>query len=133
LIKIFVDTSALFAVLDADDINHEKAKKIWSDIIYREETLISTNYILIESFALVQRRLGFKALHALQENIVQIIHIEWIDQDTHNTGIQTLFSTSQRKLSLVDCISFITMRNLNINHVFTFDRHFKKEGFSILT
>ena len=130
--KIFIDTSALFSILDADDINHEQGKKIWIDIVNNEETLISTNYVLIESFALVQRRLGFKALRALQENILPIVHIEWIDREIHNTGILALFHASQRKLSLVDCISFIIMRNLNINHAFTFDRHFGREGFSVL-
>jgi len=86
----------------------------------------------MESFALVQRRLGFKALKALMENILPIVHIEWVDREIHNTGIQALFHASRRKQNLVDCISFITMRNLNINHVFTFDRHFRREGFSVL-
>lgn len=127
--KVFIDTSAVFAVLDADDLNHQRAKKNWIDLIKTETTFISTNYILIESFALIQRRLGFKALKVFQNNVLPIIHIEWVNEEIHTSGVRALFQASQKKLSLVDCISFIVMRNLHLENAFTFDRHYQKEGF----
>ena len=30
--RIFIDTSALYALLDGDDNNHAKAKKAWGEI-----------------------------------------------------------------------------------------------------
>ena len=41
--SVFVDTSALFAVLDADDTNHEPAKRAWIDLITQETDLVSTS------------------------------------------------------------------------------------------
>ena len=40
---VFVDTSALFALLDADDQNHTRAKDSWSRLLAREEELVTTN------------------------------------------------------------------------------------------
>ncbi|MGD2148953.1 MAG: hypothetical protein PVH41_19830 [Anaerolineae bacterium] len=37
-----------------------------------------------------------------------------------------------RQLSLVDCTSFALMRELELHNVFSFDRHFSKQGFSTL-
>ncbi len=44
--SVFVDTSALLAVLDADDQFHTRAHTVWTDLIGRAEDLISTNYVL---------------------------------------------------------------------------------------
>ena len=38
---IFVDTSALFAILSADDENHLKAKEVWLDLLTRDEELVT--------------------------------------------------------------------------------------------
>ena len=31
--RVFVDTSAFFALLDRDDANHKKAKEIWNKVL----------------------------------------------------------------------------------------------------
>ena len=102
----FIDTSALLAVLDADDRNHIKAKKQWENLVYEEATLICTNYVLIESFALIQYRLGLKAIAVFQDDIVPILTVEWIDELTHQEGVTAVLTAGRRKLSLVDCVSF---------------------------
>jgi len=127
--SIFVDTSALFAVLDGDDQNHDRAKATWMDLIAQEENLVCTDYILLETFALVQRRLGMEAVRVLQEDVVPMLHLEWITKTHHAAGITALLITANRQLSLVDCVSFETMRRLGIKKAFAFDRHFSEQGF----
>jgi predicted nucleic acid-binding protein len=61
---VFADTSAFFALLDRDDANHQKTKKMWSNTFNSENTLITTNYIIVECFALIQHRLGLEAVKA---------------------------------------------------------------------
>lgn len=127
--RIFVDTSAFFALLDRDDANHKKAKEVWNKVLNPENVLITTNYILVESFALIQHRLGMDAVMGLQEDILPIINIEWITSGVHRSGVSALLAASRRKLSLVDCISFEIMRNAGIKTIFTFDFHFEEQGF----
>jgi len=56
---IFIDTSALYALLDADDRNNISSGEVWKYLVSCDETLLVTNYVIVEVSALVQRRLGF--------------------------------------------------------------------------
>ncbi len=126
----FVDTSALLAVLDADDQNHLPARQAWENFVTGEEDLVCTNYVLVETFALVQNRLGLDAVRALQEDIVPVLRIEWMDAQSHASSVGALLTAARRQLSLVDCASFDAMRRMGITGAFTFDRHFVEQGFN---
>lgn len=130
--KAFIDTSAFLAVLDADDRNHRKAKAEWIELITSESVLFSNNYVLVETFALVQHRLGMEAVRSFNDDILPLINIEWIDESTHKAGINAMLVALRRKLSLVDCVSFETMRLLGVKTVFAFDAHFEEQGFNCM-
>jgi predicted nucleic acid-binding protein len=129
---IFVDTSALLALLDADDRNHSIAKQTWEQMVRKEQSLKCTNYILIETFALVQHRLGMDAVRTLQEDILPLVSVEWMDEQNHYSSVMALLVADRRGLSLVDCASFGTMRRLGLNTAFTLDRHFDEQGFRVI-
>jgi predicted nucleic acid-binding protein len=127
--SIFIDTSGLIAVMDRDEANHAAAAEAWRDILTSSETLITTNYVLLETMALAQNRLGIASLKLLHEDIVPALRIEWIDRTVHNAAMAALLSASRRKLSLVDCVSFEVMRLLGVTTAFAFDKHFNDKGF----
>ncbi len=127
--SIFIDTSGFIAVLDMDDASHAMAAEAWTEILTSEEVLVSTNYVLVETCALVQNRLGMKAIKLFQEDIVPVLRIEWIGKVVHHAAMGAMLAIDRKKLSLVDCVSFQTMRLLGVTTAFTFDRHFKEQGF----
>ena len=130
---VFFDTSAFLAILNKDDANHQSAKRLWGELIYSENILITNNYVTVESLALIQRRLGMESVRVFQEDVLPLINIEWIDKAMHEAGISALLTASRKKLSLVDCVSFEIMRNLGIKKVFAFDPHFKEQGFEVIS
>lgn len=130
--RVFVDSSAFLAVLDADDENHPLARQIWEKILTTDTVLITTSYVLVETYALVQRRLGMDALRAFHEDIVPLLQIEWVGEELHQRGADALLTANRRNLSLVDCTSFAAMRRLGIKKVFTFDKHFSEQRFELL-
>jgi predicted nucleic acid-binding protein len=130
--RVFIDTSAFYALLDRDDENHRKAKNVWGDLLKDEDTLVTNNYVLVETFALIQHRLGIDAVRGFQNDVLPLVNIEFVFPEVHRSGVSALLSASRRNLSLVDCVSFETMRTLEIRMVFAFDPHFKEQGFNIL-
>jgi predicted nucleic acid-binding protein len=129
--RIFIDTSAFFALLDRDDDNHERAKSAWAGILGRENTLVTSNYVLVETFALLQNRLGMIAVRAFQGDLFPILNVEFVNLETHRSGISALLAAAKRNLSLVDCVSFELMVSLGIKTAFAFDTHFKEAGFQV--
>ncbi len=130
--NIFLDTSAFLAVLDADNRNHRKARALWERVLREEDVLVVTNYILLETHALVQNRLGMEAVRDFAAYISPLLEVVWVDESLHQRGLSAFLSANRRKLSLVDCISFEVARELAIPRIFTFDKHFTEQGFHCL-
>ena len=130
--RIFIDTSAFYAVLDQDDENHPAAAKLWRRLLQDDAALLTSNYVLVETSAVIQRRLGIAALRAFQGDIVPLLAVEWIDEIRHQAAIEMALAASRKRLSLVDCSSFLVMREVEVRRAFCFDRHFREQGFSVL-
>ena len=128
----FVDTSALYAILDADDQQHGPARQTWAALLSETADLVASNYVVVETTALVQHRLGMEAVRTLQEDVLPVIRIEWVSETTHQGGITALLTAARRQLSLVDCVSFELMRRLGIRRVLAFDEHFAEQGFEVV-
>ena len=124
--------SAFLAILDEKDPNHHAAQKIWIELLQGDTKLLCTSYVLLESHALIQRRLGMKQVKQFQELAPPLLEIIWVGQSLHDAGIELLLQENRRRLSLVDCVSFEACRQHGIESVFAFDQHFSEQGFSIL-
>lgn len=129
---IFIDTSAFLALLDMNDIYHERATKKWIALLEEGRECVTSNYVLLESIAITQKRLGLEAVQELSNNILEHIHVDWVDEAQHVQALESVLSTNRRKLSFVDCTAFQTMRRLGIETTFTFDSHFREEGYDVI-
>lgn len=125
----FIDTSAFLAVLDADDAHHEGAKAAWHKLLASDAPLFTSNYVLVETFALLQNRLGMEAVRMFREDVIPALDLLWVDEAMHTAGMSALLAAKRRKLSLVDCVSFEAMRSAGTKTAFTFDGHFREQGF----
>jgi predicted nucleic acid-binding protein len=59
---LFVDTSAIFALLVRDDAMHVHAKQEFARLADQSAHLTTSSYVLVESTALLQRRVGLQRL-----------------------------------------------------------------------
>lgn len=129
---VFVDTSALFALLDAKDANHTRAARAFASLRARQAALASTSFVLVEAYALVGRRLGLDAVRSLREDVAPLLDVVWVDEALCNAGLDLLLDRRKRLLSLVDAVSFVTMRQADLGEAFAFDPHFAQEGFTLV-
>ena len=129
---IFIDTSAFYAILDRDDANHASAADTWLRLLRDEQALLTSNYVLLETSALLQNRLGIAALRAFHQDVVPLLQIDWVSEERHYSGVEAALAASRKHLSVVDCIAFQTMRENGVRTAFCFDRHYAEQGFAIL-
>ena len=53
-------------------------------------------------------------------------------QDLFDEGIELYAQCPDKDWSLIDCISFVVMREYNLTDALTADRHFEQAGFRVL-
>jgi len=131
-VSTFVDTSAFVALLNADDSFHEAAVATWERLADAEEPLVTSSYVVVETNALVQRRLGMDALRAFSDDVVRAVQVAWVGREVHEAATSAQMLAGRRHLSLVDCASFLVMRHLGLTEVFAFDDHFRDQGFRVI-
>ena len=130
--SVYLDTSALFAVLDADDQKHLAARREWERELNSDELLHTSSYVLVETAALLQRRIGLDGLRTFTADILPVINVIWVDEGIHRSAWHALLVSSRRDISFVDCVSFEAIRRLGIDQVLCFDAHFAEQGFPVL-
>ncbi len=130
--NVFVDTSAFYAVLDADDQYHDAAKTAWTELLQGAHHLHTTSYVLVETVALLQSRLGMESVRVFSADVQPLLHVYWVDEGTHRSAHHALLVAGRRDLSLVDCASFEAVRRQHLAEAFCFDAHFAEQGIHVL-
>ena len=127
--SVFVDTSGFYALLDRTDPLHSRCV----DAFRRSETeawsLLTTNYVVHETWALLQARLGWEAVDAWHDRILPLCQVLWVDERAHSLGEARCRQARERRLSLTDCISIELMRRRGIRAFIGQDEHLAREGF----
>jgi predicted nucleic acid-binding protein len=122
--KVFIDTSAFYALMDRSDSYHQSASRLWTHFLDKGYELKTSNYVAVETLALMQNRLGFEAADLWSRDVLGIVGTIWIDEVLHNLAFEIWLSLGRRKLSLVDCASFVVMRHDKVEKFLGFDKHF---------
>jgi len=129
--NIYVDTSAFLAVLNRDDERHAEAKAIWLRLLDDGTPMGTSSYVLLETAAVLQNRLGLDAVRTFFNAVYPLLEIVWVNAELMALAVPLLTTANRRSLSLVDCCSFMAMRRLKIKRAFAFDRHFREQGFEV--
>lgn len=129
--ELFLDTSFSIGLVSPRDQTHEKAV-VWSEKIENSRIpMVTTQAVLLEiGNALSKssfREVGIGLLENF-ENDPQTTIISLTDE-IYKKGFELFRSRLDKEWSLVDCISFIVMRQRKITDALTTDKHFIQAGF----
>lgn len=129
---VFVDTSALIALLDASEAKHAVCAREWKRLLAADAALVTSSYVIVETCAVAQRRLGMAAVRSLTTDFVPLLAIDWVDEPVHAAGHAALLTANRKELSLVDCVSFELMRRRDVSTAFALDADFGDQDFSVV-
>ncbi|MCG6136277.1 MAG: PIN domain-containing protein [Nostoc sp. LLA-1] len=129
--KIFVDTLFVVALINQRDQYHQRASELADSL--ENQLLITTDAVLLEIGNALARNYKNEAIeiieHFFGSDEVEIVRL------TPELFAQafTLYKTHQDKAwGLVDCISFVVMKQAKVSQSLTFDQHFVQAGFQAL-
>ncbi len=129
---IFLDTSAIIAMVDHRDEFHERALTTAENLSGDGSQLWTHNYLIVEASAVLQRKLGIGNSLTLLTRAEDMATIYWVTPDQHERAVYRLGQRNRRNLSFVDCVSFVLMEKLGCVDAFTYDSDFATEGFKLV-
>lgn len=132
--SIFIDTSALIALMNKKDQFHARAIDILVTIKKGGSNLISTSHVFAETVTRIERKVSAKQA-ILAGNMIrnnERIKIIVPQKDIIDNAWKIFQKYQDQEFSFVDCISFALMKELSLTKAFAFDKHFKIIGFEIL-
>lgn len=131
--KIFVDTAGWANLADISEPFHTEAKEIYDSAISTNKRLVTTNYVLAETVAVLTSPMRISRPRVIEfvtgikaSSFFDVIHVdERIDAQSWNL----LVNRPDKDWSLVDSSCFVLMEQLQITDALTSDRHFEQAGF----
>jgi predicted nucleic acid-binding protein len=120
------DSSAVLALLDADDADHDTAARVAREIANESRPSFVTNYIEVETHALLLRKLGRSlALEWLLSGGLPVVRVS---PQEEQRAREILERYNDKDWSLCDSISFAVIDSRSIDAAFSFDRRFLQFG-----
>lgn len=130
--SVFTDTSALYALLVETEEGHSDCVAAFKRLLKSGRALHTTSYVLVETAALLQHRIGLAAVRDFFEGVVPLLTVGWVGADLHQKGLERLLRENRRQLSLVDCVSLECMRLLDLREALALDSHFAEAGYRLV-
>jgi predicted nucleic acid-binding protein len=128
--QVFVDTSALIALLDRADPRHEAARSTFLGLADRD--LVTHGYVVAETLAVARRRFGVDGVITLLDDLFPIINVLPVEPAIHASAQSRYRASLPSGTSFVDQASFGVMAQGSIETAFALDADFSAAGISVI-
>lgn len=133
---LFADTAGWGHLVDRSQVHHGRAASVYRHARQQGRTFVTTNYVLTELVALLTGplRVPRPQIIAFIEGMkaspyINIVHI---DPTLDEQAWRLFTDRPDMEWSLVDCASFVVMRQHGLVEALTMDHHFEQAGFVCL-
>ncbi len=130
-IKIFVDTLFIVALINKRDQYHQIALNLAEQ--YENYPLITTDAIFLESGNKLSANYRNETVELIERFLasdeVDVIHLT---PELFDESLRLYKKHQDKSWGLVDCFSFVVMKQHKLSQALTFDRHFIQAGFQAL-
>jgi predicted nucleic acid-binding protein len=129
--KTFIDTLFVVALINQRDQYHDRAAKLAA--LYEGRQFLITDVVLLEIGNALARKYRNQAVqiikHLLSSEDVEVVRMT---PDLFEQAFAVYEAHGDKEWGLIDCVSFVAMRQAEIQDALTFDQHFVQAGFRVL-
>ncbi|HET9210114.1 MAG TPA: PIN domain-containing protein [Thermoanaerobaculia bacterium] len=129
--RTFVDSLFVIALVNRRDQYHRQASALAASL--RGEPLLTTDAVLLEIGNGLARSHKKEAVAILEElRAADELKIVSLTPDLFERAFHLYKTRQDKEWGLVDCVSFVVMKDEGVQSALTFDRHFRQAGFEAL-
>lgn len=127
----FADTSYFLALVGPQDAWYRRAVELTDQLLGQ---VFVTEYVLVELASMLCRDQDREVYLATVRDVQSdpAFRIIAASSALFERGLQLFGSRPDKEWSLVDCISFVVMKERRLTGALTADHHFKQAGFNAL-
>lgn len=130
-VPTFLDTGAIYALADRNDLDHRAVRAVYAD---KDRRFITHEYVLVEAFSLLTKRLhkgaALQTVGALRRS--PRTEIVPVGQRLLNAGWERCGRFRDKEWDWIDCMSFEVMEERRLREALSLDHHFTQAGFVVL-
>lgn len=129
--RVFVDSSAFFADVVAEDAHHGPARALLDQSVSDGWERVTTNAIVFEIYTLLikkarnGRALALGLLDDIEAGVCTVVRI---GQEDETRAIEILRGHDDKAYSFCDALSFAVMERLGLTEAIAYDRDFQTYG-----
>lgn len=134
MVRVFIDTGAVYAIEDVRDRWHGDAVAIRDRIEADGWVPITTSLVVGEAVTLIGSRFGTEHGYRVGMRLLTSRALEIVrpDASLEAAALSLYRKMGGRDLSFADALGLHVIRSRRIEKVFTFDRHFERCGAEVL-
>ncbi|MEB3310134.1 MAG: PIN domain-containing protein [Snowella sp.] len=130
-IKIFVDTLFIVALINKRDQYHQIALSLAKQ--YENSPLITTDAIFLESGNKLSTNYRNEAVELIERFLASDdVDVICLTPELFDESLLLYKQYQDKSWGLVDCFSFVVMKQNKVDQALTFDQHFTQAGFQAL-
>ncbi len=132
--SVFLDTSFSIALSISKDQFHQRAVELTKQVNAAQSQIVTTQAVILEignALSKVKYRQSAVGIIEFFKNDPNVTIVSLSDK-LYDEGFELFSNRPDKEWSLVDCISFVVMRERNIEAALTADEHFIQAGFRAL-
>jgi predicted nucleic acid-binding protein len=128
--RVFVDTSALLALLDRADPRHAAVRDAFAGL--RDAELLTHGYVIAECLAVARRRFGVDGAIALLDDILPVLAILPVEPALHLRVQRSYREALPSGVSFVDRLSFAVIERDSLDAALATDADFRSAGVPVV-
>ena len=131
MIRTFVDTSFAIAVANKNDEFHSEALEY--SFLLEDAALVTTDCVILEIGNSLASKFREQAVLTISNFLLsEEIEIVKLNADLFGRAFELYRTHTDKTWGMVDCVSFVVMRDLGVSKALTTDKHFSQAGFEVL-
>jgi predicted nucleic acid-binding protein len=131
---MFLDTAYAIALSVVTDEHHAQAVAIAEQLEAQQTRLITTRAVLLEIGNALSRQRYRTAAEQLLESLEHDPQVECVSltDGLYQQAFALFCERRDKEWGLIDCVSFIVMKEMGLTDALTTDEHFDQAGFHSL-
>lgn len=137
VIKVFIDSTGWYSLVQSEDEHHEAAKEYFQQLLDSRTRLYTNITEITSAISKIKQNCGLSVATDFSKLIDQSIlstnlNFSWLTRRLHRAALRQFFSIKEPQIEIRHCLIFEEIKKKKINFIFSFDDVLKSFGIPLM-